>query len=57
MITYIYTEAMNNNFMQWTDQNWVLFRTYGGENSEGMVYNVSAASQKNMLAHAEILRL
>lgn len=57
MITYIYTEVMNNNFMQWTDQNWVFFRTYGGENSEGTVYNVSAASQKNMLAHAEILRL
>lgn len=57
MITYIYTEAMNNNFMQWTDQNWVLFRIYGEKNSEGMVYNVSAASQKNMLAHAEILRL
>lgn len=57
MITYIYTEVMNNNFMQWTDQNWVLFRIYGGENSDWMVYNVSAASQKNMLAHAEILRL
>lgn len=46
MITYIYTETMNNNFMQWTDKNLVLFRIYGGENEDETVYNVSAASQK-----------